>query len=146
MKLSFRKVLVGILALAGFSGCAPKVEYGCPQAKLKLKATVVDQAGNPVGNTSLVFKDLKDNRWIRDEVTGEDGTLSVTRHVMIHEMELIEGANVVYYEEGNPGHEGKYKDDSVAVKAEKVGKGDGRWDYGTYEMKVDLKLKERQNS
>ena len=142
MKLSLRKILVGILALAGFSACAPKVEYGCPQANLKLKASIEDQDGNPVENTRLVFKDLKENRWLTDEVVSGDGTTTINKHIIMHEMDILEGANVVYYGKDNPEHEGKFKDDSVTVKAEKVEKGDGRWYKGTYEMNISLKLKD----
>ena len=34
---------MGILALAGFSGCSPKVEYGCPHANLTVKAEALDE-------------------------------------------------------------------------------------------------------
>ena len=141
MESIFRKILVGVLALVGFSGCAPKVEYGVPHANLKVKATVVDQAGNPVGNTRLVLKNSKDNLYLKDFETETDGTVSESLY-FTDELDDISEANVVYYKEDNPGFGGKYKDDSVSVKVKKVKAGDGRWYNGDFEMDFILKLKE----
>ena len=96
MESIFRKILVGVLALVGFSGCAPKVEYGVPHANLKVKATVVDQAGNPVGKTRLVLKNSKDNLYLSDFETETDGTVSESLY-FTDELDDISEANVVYY-------------------------------------------------
>lgn len=142
MKL-FRKVLVGILAIAGFSACGnnsgPKVEYGCPHATLKVNATVVDEDGNPVGNAKLLLKDLEKNNDLCMVETGEDGTVSDTLQLFA-DLRLTSGANVVYYGEDNAEHSGKFKDDSVTVKAEQIEEGKGTWENGTYEINVNLKL------
>ena len=47
---------------------------------------------------------------------------------------------MVYYGEENVEHAGKFKDDSVSVKAEQIEEGKGNWEKGTYEMNVNLKL------
>ena len=48
----FKKILVGAMALLGFSACGnnsgPKVEYGCPHASLRVNVKVMDEDGNPV--------------------------------------------------------------------------------------------------
>lgn len=138
----FRKILVGALALMGFAGCAPKVEYGCPHSTLKITAKVVDQAGNPVGKTRLFIKNLKDNLILHDVETEDDGTVSKVLYFS-YELDNLSEANVVYYEEYNPEHRGRFKDDSVTVKTETLDEGDGRWDHGDYEINFNLKLKDK---
>ena len=145
MKL-FKKILVGAMALMGFSACGsnhgPQVEYGCPHATLRVNATVVDEDGNPVGNTKLLLRDLEKNHDLVQVETGEDGTVSDTLQLFA-DLRLTSGANVVYYGEDNEEHSGKFKDDSVTVKAEQIKKGEGNWEKGTYEMNVNLKLQKK---
>lgn len=141
MKSIFRKILVGVLALMGFSGCAPKVEYGVPHASLKVNAKVVDQAGNPVGSTRLVIKNLKDNYVLSDLETEADGTVSTFLYLS-YELEDFSGANVVYYKKDNPQHEGKFLDDSVKVKADTLREGDGKWFHGELGIDFNLKLRD----
>ena len=143
MKSVFRKILVCFLALMGFSGCVPRVEYGAPHSNLKVKARVVDQGGSPVGNTRLVIKNQKDNSVLRDLETESDGTVSKVLYFS-HELANFSGANVVYYEKDNPQHSGKFLDDSISVKANTVRKSDGRWFDGEFDIDFTLKLKERR--
>ena len=139
----FKKILVGAMALLGFSACGnnsgPKVEYGCPHASLRVNVKVMDEDGNPVGKTRLLLKGLEDNYDTRVVETGEDGKVSDTLHLFA-DLRFTDGANVVYYGEENVEHAGKFKDDSVSVKAEQIEEGKGNWEKGTYEMNVNLKL------
>lgn len=139
----FKKILVGAMALMGFSACGsnhgPQVEYGCPHATLKVNATVVDEDGNSVGNTKLLLRDLEKNYDLVEVETGEDGTVSDTLQLFA-DFRLLSGANVVYYGEDNKEHSGKFKDDSVTVKAEQIKKGEGNWEEGFYEMNINFKL------
>ena len=125
----------------GFSGCAPKVEYGVPHASLKVNAKVVDQAGNPVGSTRLVIKNLKDNYVLSALETEADGTVSTFLYFS-YELEDFSGANVVYYKKDNPQHEGKFLDDSIKVKADTLREGDGKWFRGESGIDVNLKLRD----
>ena len=142
----FRKILVGVLAMVGFTACGsnhgPQVEYGCPHATLKVNATVVDEDGNPVGNTRLLLRELEKNHDLVLVETGEDGTVSDTLQLFA-DFRLLSGANVVYYGEDNKEHSGKFKDDSVTVEAKKIKEGKGTWEKGTYEMNVNLKLQKK---
>ena len=139
----FKKILVGAMALLGFSACGnnsgPKVEYGCPHASLRVNVKVMDEDGNPVCKTRLLLKSLEDYRDVSVVDTKEDGTVSDTLHLFA-DFRLLSGANVVYYGEENVEHSGKFKDDSVTVKAEQIEEGKGNWEKGTYEMNIDLKL------
>ena len=139
----FRKILAGVLALAGFSACGnnngPQVEYGCPHASLKVNVKVLDEDGNPAGKTRLLLKNRENNMELSCVDTREDGTVSDTLHLFA-DFRLTSGANVVYYGAENSEHSGKFKDDSVTVKAEKIKEGDGKWEKGTYEMNINLKL------
>ena len=103
---------------------------------------MIDKDDNPVGNARLQLKDLDDNGEVREIETEADGTVSVTLQLLA-DLRLTSGANVVYYGHENPEHSGKFKDDSVTVKAEKIEEGDGKWEKGSYEINVELKLQDK---
>ncbi|MBP5230070.1 MAG: radical SAM-associated putative lipoprotein [Bacteroidales bacterium] len=153
----FKFLMVGLLALLGFTSCSKKDKkelvcmYGTPEATLHINVKVVDTDGNPVSNANLAlsYNNVPNNIYFLGpfyKPTGIDGKIvgEFRSASFIPDYSKFD-IHLVYYKKLNPDLENKYKDDSVKVSFIKIKDPSGSWDQGTYRMEGGtLTLKENK--
>lgn len=149
----FKFLMVGILAILGFTSCSKKkgtvCMYGSPAATLHINVQVVDTDGNPVRNANLAFSynNVPNKIYYLDPLhkpTGIDGKIVGEFRTAIPDYSKFD-IHLVYYKKLNPDLENKYKNDSVKVSFIKINDPSGMWDLGTYRVEGGiLTLKENQ--
>lgn len=148
----FKFLMVGLLALLGFTSCSKKevvCMYGTPEATLHINVKVVDTDGNPVSNANLAlsYNNVPNNIFFLGpfyKPTGIDGKIVGEFRTTIPDYSKFD-IHLVYYKKLNPDLENKYKDDSVKVSFIKIKDPSGTWDQGTYRMEGGtLTLKENK--
>ncbi len=147
MKKTFARLTSAIgrslLAMLGFSGCGNgfwngACEYGVPTTDYEVDLTVVDENEKPVKGIRVTssLNGLDDAL-----VTDADG-----KAVKSYKNVFPEGNEVKFYFDDVDGEDngGLFKRDSLTVKAEQVGDGDGRWYEGEYSLKGTKTLKKSE--
>ena len=130
----FKFLMVGLLALLGFTSCSKKNNeeivdmYGSPYAKIKIKATVVDDQNTPLGNarirvrtvlpgihyTPSYYEDPVGEIYSIRQKTNNLGIIDTTETIFSYPKS---GETfLIYRESDNPSLNGVFSDDSVHVE------------------------------
>ncbi|NLN99802.1 MAG: hypothetical protein GX125_06030 [Bacteroidales bacterium] len=151
MKDFFKKISAvlfpALLAALGFSSCdgAPwimRAEYGVPSCDFKFDITVVDEAGKAIKGIRVVpqgdFHIQKNGTYVQDTLyTDAEGKAGRSYE---HVLPMDEFKALLEDVDGEA-NGGQFRKDSVIVKPERVGKGDGHWYSGTFTASATKTMK-----
>ena len=136
-------VITFLMALLGFgtTGCFMKygapVEYGVPHATFEAAGKVTDEAAQPVENIRVTMKTKRENEYLSDQYTNEDGEY----YVSLEDNWPIDSVDIIVTDTADV-----YEGDSVRVKVDYdrsgVSKGDN-WNNGKGIVRQDFQLKKK---
>ena len=159
----FKFLMVGLLALLGFTSCSKKNNeevvsmYGSPYAKITIKATVVNDQNTPLGNarirvrtvlpgihyTPSYYEDPVGEIYSIRQKTNNLGIIDTTETIFSYPKS---GETfLVYRESDNPSLNGVFSDDSVHVEPVQLEPANG-WYNGACKVEGTLKLKKKKTS
>ena len=141
-------VITFLMALLGFgtSGCIglygiPEIpgpeEYGTPYATFEAAGKVTDEETQPVENIRVTMKTKRENGYLSDQYTNEDGEY----YVSLEDNWPIDSVDIIVTDTADV-----YEGDSVRVKVDYdrsgVAKDDG-WNRGNGIVRQDFQLKKK---
>ena len=141
-------VITFLMALLGFgtSGCIglygiPEIpgpeEYGTPYATFEAAGKVTDEETQPVENIRVTMKTKRENGYLSDQYTNEDGEY----YVSLEDNWPIDSVDIIVTDTADV-----YEGDSVRVKVDYdrsgVSKGDN-WNNGKGIVRQDFQLKKK---
>lgn len=141
-------VITFLMALLGFgtTGCFKKygvpddemlLLYGVPHATFEASGKVTDEAAQPVENIRVTMKTKRENGYLSDQYTNEDGEY----YVSLEDNWPIDSVDIIVTDTADV-----YEGDSVRVKVDYdrsgVAKDDG-WNRGNGIVRQDFQLKKK---
>lgn len=141
-------VITFLMALLGFgtTGCFMKYgvpdepmleKYGVPHATFEAAGKVTDEAAQPVENIRVTMKTKRENGYLSDQYTNEDGEY----YVSLEDNWPIDSVDIIVTDTADV-----YEGDSVRVKVDYdrsgVSKGDN-WNNGNGIVRQDFQLKKK---
>lgn len=141
-------VITFLMALLGFgtTGCFKKygvpddemlLLYGVPHATFEAAGKVTDEAAQPVENIRVTMKTKRENGYLSDQYTNEDGEY----YVSLEDNWPIDSVDIIVTDTADV-----YEGDSVRVKVDYdrsgVAKDDG-WNRGNGIVRQDFQLKKK---
>ncbi len=141
-------VITFLMALLGFgtTGCFKKYgvpdepmleKYGVPHATFEAAGKVTDEAAQPVENIRVTMKTKRENGYLSDQYTNEDGEY----YVSLEDNWPIDSVDIIVTDTADV-----YEGDSVRVKVDYdrsgVSKGDN-WNNGKGIVRQDFQLKKK---
>ena len=150
MKRFIDKVIMGLLALLGFSvteGC--RVEYGCPHANFEITGKVTSEENVKLSGIRVTVS--LDGDWERDPEYGyivtetdADGLYYLALQTYI----WSDGTAIKFEDVDGPENGGAFKSKIVTMAPEdrkQVKKGDGKWFEGDYVWEVNAVLEKEED-
>lgn len=136
------RILVAVLALLGFSACGEKeeswAEYGCPNAKYRVRGSVTDESNTPIKGIRISVKYVwADNDMGKPVFTDENGEFD-TEPLYVFPAPF----NLIIEDVDGEDNGGKFKTKEVSSKdmsVKETEKGSG-WYEGAYDYTADVKL------
>ena len=141
-------VITFLMALLGFgtTGCIglygiPEIpgpeEYGTPYASFEAAGKVTDEAAQPVENIRVTMKTKRENGYLSDQYTNEDGEY----YVSLEDNWPIDSVDIIVTDTADV-----YEGDSVRVKVDYDRSGvskDDNWNNGKGIVRHDFQLKKK---
>lgn len=141
-------VITFLMALLGFgtTGCFKKYgvpdepmleKYGVPHATFEAAGKVTDEAAQPVENIRVTMKTKRENGYLSDQYTNEDGEY----YVSLEDNWPIDSVDIIVTDTADV-----YEGDSVRVKVDYDRSGvskDDNWNNGKGIVRHDFQLKKK---
>jgi len=122
------KYLISLLGIPVVSAC-PMAMYGCPHAEYTVRATVQDEAGEPIKGIEVSFGYQKDTTAANGRVVLSGSETFISEETLI--LRDIDGPE-----------NGSYLPKEEPIKFTQVKEGDGSWYQGAYEADVTVVMKQ----
>ena len=149
-----------LLTLLGFSSCSSEnggddypVLYGSPTSSFHAKGNVTDEDGTPIrGIKAVVVEDYGHEESYRMDsaYTDSKGNYVTDERSMsgtiawVHKQKRLK---VILEDVDGEANGGEFATDTIKsenITVEQVGKGEGTWDWGTFEVTANGKMKKKK--
>lgn len=149
-----------LLTLLGFSSCSSEnggddypVLYGSPTSSFHAKGNVTDEDGTPIrGIKAVVVEDYghEESYRLDSAYTDSKGNYVTDERSMsgtidwVHKQKRLK---VILEDVDGEANGGEFATDTIKsedITVEQVGKGEGTWDWGTFEVTANGKMKKKK--
>ena len=142
MKIKYLKLKYWLLSLIGgmlgmgVAGCSVACEYGCPIGTYHVFGTVTDEEGQPLAGIGVVRQYTN-----QPEVYKYQDTTDREGHYDVNLYSVPGQEAEVSFSDIDGAENGLYSDTIVTVKSDDFHGGDGNWDEGTTDIRLNVSMR-----
>lgn len=147
----YNAVLAALLGLLGFSACengdGPLCMYGTPTVNYQVQGTVTDEQDRPIQGIKVKVEVQYDTESLHPYSAGIDSVeTDASGAYQTHMMSIpsYEGLKLIVEDVDGEANGGQFQSDTLELTdlpRQQTKKGDGAWNWGTYVLTGNVKLK-----